>query len=191
MTDWHSLSESELLTLISQHGDQQAFGELYERHFTPIFRYVFARLESRVEAEDMTEEIFIKIWRALPSYQQEGLPFSAFVFRVAQNTLIDYCRKAGRKPKSVSLDDDATQFHELLANPLDVVNQRMEAKTLRDALTQLSDDYREVLVLRFLDGLSPQETAHTMQRSEGAVRVLQHRALGALRKILQPLAGVS
>lgn len=187
MTDWHSLSESELLTLVTQHSDQQAFGELYERHFTPIFRYVFARIESRFEAEDMTEEVFIKVWRAMPSYIQSGLPFSAFVFRVAQNTLIDYYRKTGRKLKSVSLDDDGNQLHELLANPIDVVNQRMEIKTLREALMQLNDDYRQVLVLRFLDGLSPQETAETMQRSEGAIRVLQHRALGALRKLLLPL----
>ncbi|GAB4500198.1 MAG: hypothetical protein OHK0052_16260 [Anaerolineales bacterium] len=119
------------------------------------------------------------------------MPFSAFVFRVAQNTLIDYYRKAGRKPKTVSLDDDTNQLQELLANPLDLIHQRMEAKTLREALVQLNDDYREVLVLRFLEGLSPQETADTMRRSEGAIRVLQHRALGALRKLLQPLAGAS
>lgn len=123
--------------------------------------------------------------------QRARLPFSAFVFRVAQNTLIDYYRKAGRKPKTVSLDDDTNQLQELLANPLDLIHQRMEAKTLREALVQLNDDYREVLVLRFLEGLSPQETADTMRRSEGAIRVLQHRALGALRKLLQPLAGAS
>jgi len=73
-----------------KNGDAEAFGKLYDQYAEVIFRYVYSHLENRLDAEDLTEEIFLRAWRALPKYDERGLPFSAFLFRIARNSLIDY-----------------------------------------------------------------------------------------------------
>jgi RNA polymerase sigma-70 factor (ECF subfamily) len=119
-------------------------------------------------------------WRALPKYDERGLPFSAFLFRVARNSVIDYYRQH----KIVqSIDDMELQSHE--AGPEEAVGIRIENNELRKTIAELREDYRNVIIFRFLSGLSPEETAQVMQRSVGAVRVLQHRALSALKDLLE------
>ncbi len=161
-------------------GDAEAFGMLYEQYAEVIFRYVYSHLEGRLDAEDLTEEIFLRAWRALPKYDERGLPFSAFLFRIARNSLIDYYRQH----KSVqSIEEMELQAHE--AGPEEMVDHKLENHQLRDTIARLREDYRNVLIFRFLSGLSPEETAQVMQRSVGAVRVLQHRALSALKDLME------
>lgn len=162
-----------------KNGDAEAFGMLYDQYAEVIFRYVYSHLENRLDAEDLTEEIFLRAWRALPKYDERGLPFSAFLFRIARNSLIDYYRQ--RKVVQ-SIDDIEIQSHE--AGPEEAVDIRIENNDLRNRIGELREDYRNVLIFRFLSGLSPEETAQVMQRSVGAVRVLQHRALSALKDLM-------
>jgi RNA polymerase sigma-70 factor, ECF subfamily len=161
-------------------GDTDAFGMLYDQYAEVIFRYVYSHLENRLDAEDLTEEIFLRAWRALPKYDERGLPFSAFLFRIARNSLIDYYRQ--RKVVQ-SIDDIEVQSHE--AGPEEVVDMQIENNDLRKKIAELREDYRNVIIFRFLSGLSPEETAQVMQRSVGAVRVLQHRALSALKDLME------
>jgi RNA polymerase sigma-70 factor (ECF subfamily) len=161
-------------------GDAEAFGVLYEQYAEMIFRYVYSHLDNRLDAEDLNEEIFLRAWRALPKYDERGLPFSAFLFRIARNSLIDYYRQH----KTVqSIDDMEIQSHE--AGPEEVVDLNIANQDLRRMIGELREDYRNVLIFRFLSGLSPEETAQIMQRSVGAVRVLQHRALSSLKELLE------
>ncbi len=172
--------DDELVIKQVKNGDAEAFGTLYEQYADMIFRYVYSHLDNRLDAEDLTEEIFLRAWRALPKYDERGLPFSAFLFRIARNSLIDYSRQS----KSVSsIDDIELQSHE--AGPEEVVDLRIENHDLKKTIAELREDYRNVLIFRFLSGLSPEETADVMQRSVGAVRVLQHRALSALKDLLE------
>lgn len=166
-------------------GDAEAFGVLYEQYAEMVFRYVYSHLDNRLDAEDLTEDIFIRAWRALPKYDERGLPFSAFLFRVARNSLIDHYRQ--KKPLQ-SLDDIEMQSHEM--GPEEVVDIKIENNDLKQTISTLREDYRNVIVFRFLAGLSPDETAQIMQRSVGAVRVLQHRALSALKELLERGSGV-
>jgi len=163
-----------------KNGDAEAFGKLYDQYAEVIFRYVYSHLENRLDAEDLTEEIFLRAWRALPKYDERGLPFSAFLFRIARNSLIDYYRQ---KKVVSSLDDTDVQSHE--PSPEEAVDINIENHDLRKTIAELREDYRNVLIFRFLSGLSPEETAQVMQRSVGAVRVLQHRALSALKDLLE------
>lgn len=163
-----------------KNGDAEAYGMLYEQYAEVIFRYVYSHLGGRLDAEDLTEEIFLRAWRALPKYDERGLPFSAFLFRIARNSLIDYYRQH----KAVqSIEDMELQSHE--ASPEEMVDMHIESHQLRDTIAKLREDYRNVLIFRFLSGLSPEETAQVMQRSVGAVRVLQHRALSALKDLME------
>lgn len=163
-----------------KNGDAEAFGTLYDQYAEVIFRYVYSHLENRLDAEDLTEEIFLRAWRALPKYDERGLPFTAFLFRIARNSLIDYYRQ---KKVVTSLDDMEVQSHE--PSPEEAVDINIENHDLRKTIAELREDYRNVLIFRFLSGLSPEETAQVMQRSVGAVRVLQHRALSALKDLLE------
>jgi RNA polymerase sigma-70 factor (ECF subfamily) len=182
MPDWPAVEDVQLLKK-AQHGDAQAFGELYERHALAVFRFLYAHLDDRLDAEDLTEEVFLRTWRTLPRYRDQGVPFKAFLFRVAHNALVDHYRSHSRSKGELSIEDSV--IHDLRAEPGSLFQQNQEHQELRSTLAQMREDYQTVLIARFLADLSPEETAQVMGRSVGAVRVLQHRALTALRKLME------
>jgi len=163
----------------AQRGDPHAFGDLYEFHAPAIFRYLYAHLENQMDAEDLTGEVFIKAWQSLPKYVERGVPFRAFLFRIARNTLVDHYRHNNRLEHKSPEDMDGYKTDEL--SEAELVSSHMEHQKLLRVMGRIRDDYRSVLTLRFISELSPQETAQVMNRSVGAIRVLQHRALAALR----------
>lgn len=163
-------------------GNEDAFGGLYDLYAASIFRFLLGNLANPQEAEDLTTEVFIRVWRALPEYEDAGYPFSAYLFRVARNLLIDTYRSHGRNEPLISIEDAGLE--EILQDPEQKLPDPSEYDALHRALQALREDYREVLVLRFLNDLSVEEISVIMNRSEGAVRVLQHRALNAVRNII-------
>lgn len=167
----------------AQAGSVDAFGILYERHAPAIYRYLYAHLPDRMDAEDLTAEVFLKTWQSLSSYRQRGAPFLAFLFRVAHNTLIDHHRRARQKIQQSTADMEEV-LKDANPGPAEVISARMQHQELMQVMAHLSEDYQTVLILRFISELSPDETARAMQRSAGSIRVLQHRALAALRKHL-------
>jgi RNA polymerase sigma-70 factor (ECF subfamily) len=165
----------------AQRGDPCAFGDLYESHAPAIFRYLFAHLNSQMDAEDLTGEVFLKAWQSLPKYTERGVPFLAFLFRIARNALVDHYRQNNRlEPKAP--DDMDGYIAEGILETIEVVGSQMEHQKMLRILNKLRPDYQSVLTLRFISELSPEETATVMNRSVGAIRVLQHRALAALRE---------
>jgi RNA polymerase sigma-70 factor (ECF subfamily) len=182
MPEWREVDENQLIQQ-AKDGIAEAFGELYERHLQAIFHFLFARLNNRHDAEDLAEDVFVKAYNSLPSYHERGIPFRAFLLRIARNSLIDHYRRNGYSPRHVSIED--VQLHDRESNPVDIAGSKLDHKELREVLEQLRDDYQEVLVLRFVNDLSTKETAKIMKRSTGAVRVLQHRALASMQKLLE------
>ncbi|HEY5573520.1 MAG TPA: RNA polymerase sigma factor [Anaerolineales bacterium] len=182
MPDWQVVDDDQLIVR-AQSGESDAFGELYERYLPPVFRFLYARLSDRQDAEDLAEEVFIRVWRSLSSYQDQGVPFVSYLFRVARNALIDHYRNMGRSGQPEPIEEKPLQA--LNADPSEIAMTNLENQEIRQILDQLRDDYRMVLVLRFLSELSPEEVAQVMGRSTGAVRVLQHRALISLRDLLE------
>ncbi len=170
------------LIQLTQGGDADAFGEIYARYAPRVFRFLYAHLDNRLDAEDLAGDVFMRVWRSLPNYREQGVPFLAFLFRIARNALIDHYRRSGKPEREVSIED--ITLRDRGPGPGETVTSSLEHQELRETLEQLREDYRTVLVLRFLSELSPEETAEVMGRSAGAVRVLQHRALAALRKQL-------
>lgn len=164
----------------AQQGEADAFGALYERHAAAIYRYLYAHLGSRPDAEDLTSEVFLRTWQFLPRYNQRGVPFRAFLFRVAHNVLVDHYRHTRNKAELLHDEDSLAMNNQ--DGPAESLLGKMDRLALSRSIAGLRDDYRTVLVLRFISQLSPAETAVAMKRSTGAVRVLQHRALAALRK---------
>ncbi len=169
----------------AQNGDKDAFGTLYERYAQTIFRFVYSRLDNRLDAEDLTEEVFVRVWKSLPDYREQGAPFVAYLFQVARNSIIDFYRRSQHKKQDLSVEDHVIDIVDENPDPAEMYALGIEHKELRDVLAKLHEDYRVVLELRFLHDLSPDETAQVMGKSVGGVRVLQHRALAALRKLLE------
>jgi RNA polymerase sigma-70 factor (ECF subfamily) len=181
MPEWQDIDDVQLIVL-AKDGEADAFGELYERYVQTIFRFVYVRLDDRRDAEDLTEEVFLRVWQSLPNYREQGVPFLAFLFRIARNAVIDFYRSSKSSAHQESIEDNPLQ--DLRSDPGEQAITNLEHQELRRILDTMREDYRMVLVLRFLSELSPEETAQVMGRSTGAVRVLQHRALAALRSIL-------
>jgi RNA polymerase sigma-70 factor (ECF subfamily) len=173
----HSNADAQQLVKKAVAGDKNAFGDLYILYLRPIYRYIYYRVGQQAEAEDLTELVFLKVWEALDNYEHRNIPFEAWLYRIARNTVIDNYRT---QKNTVSIDEqwsleDSTQGPESLA----IFSEQGEI--LRNALDRLDADYQEILILRFVAGLNHAEAAVAMGRSEGATRALQHRALAALR----------
>jgi RNA polymerase sigma-70 factor, ECF subfamily len=181
MLDEQVASDSQLVKE-AKNGSAEAFGELYERYAAPVFRFLYAQLENNMDAEDIAEEVFLKAWKALPQFRDRGTPFSAFIFRIAHNTLMDHYRSRSRPDRFADLEKQ--NLADPQPQPFEQVMTKIDHQELRQTLLKLREDYRTVLVARYISDLSPEEIAQMMGRSHGAVRVLQHRALSALRKLL-------
>ena len=164
----------------AQHHDQEAFAQLYEEHFDKIYRYITLKIGNKTEAEDMTQQVFLKALQSISSFKWKGIPFSAWLFRIAHNQVVDYFRK--KKHTDVPLDESlATNDN----NPQLIVEQKLDTEQLLSATKQLTEAQREVISLRFAGELSIAQVAKTMGKSQGAVKALQHSGVVALRKILR------
>lgn len=179
--NWRSALDLELIDL-AQAGEADAFGELYFRHSKTIFRFIYAHVNEEMDAEDLTSEVFYRAWRTISSYRDQGVPFLAYLFKIARSVPVDYYRRANRSGGLMSIEDKS--IPDSNPNPYEQVTTELEHQELRTTLDKLREDYRTVLILRFLSGLSTEETGQVMGRTPGAVRILQHRALSALRNLL-------
>jgi RNA polymerase sigma-70 factor, ECF subfamily len=168
-------------------GDGDAFGELYRRHLDAIYRFVYYRVGEVKDAEDLTEQTFIKAWHALPGYHATGHPFASWLYRIAQNLVLDYHRK--NKTDAAVTRDLETEWQTLQSNLLKQIIDAEEAGALAQAIGCLTEDQQQVILLRFVERLSHAEIALILDKSEGACRMLQNRALLTLNQILTGAIG--
>jgi RNA polymerase sigma-70 factor, ECF subfamily len=162
--------------------DPNAFGELYERYVDRIYNYIYHRVGNVHDAEDLTSRTFFRALSRLQKYEDQGVPFTAWLYRIAHNLVANWHRDRGRRPV-VALDELvlkglAGEHPEALAEFQD------NARFLHEAIRRLDADRQELLVLKFSEGLSNAEIGAVMERSEGAVKSLYHRTLLAMRKDL-------
>lgn len=179
-------SPEELQALVQEakDGNSTAFSTLYEHYLTPIFRFVYFRVRTHEDAEDLTQHIFLKAWSALPEFKHQGKYFSAWLYRIARNTTIDYWRKK----KEISLDPGAAAFlnqRDESPRPDTVAENKEDADLFRKALHVLNEDQQTILTLKFIEDLSNKEIALITDKTEGAIRQIQSRALRALRQHLK------
>jgi RNA polymerase sigma-70 factor (ECF subfamily) len=160
--------------------DAEAFGELYQQHLKPIYRYIFYKVGNATEAEDLTEQTFLKAWEAIGRFREQGVPFSAWLFRMAHNLVIDYHRtRHEAAPLDDIIDAEARQ-----PGPDEAAAIRLDIETLQKAIARLTPEQQQVIILRFIQGLDHRDVAAIMGKNEGAVRGLQHRALAALHLLV-------
>jgi len=161
-------------------GDQAAIGELYDTFAERVYRFLLVHAREPADAEDLLQRTFLKVIEGLPRYEARGLPFAAWIFRIARNTVIDHSRTR-RDHASLDAVSDRPDDRR---GPAELAEVASEQEDIRSALLMLTADQREVIIYRFFAGLTPREIGSLMGRREGSIRALQFRAMEVLRSRL-------
>lgn len=164
----------------AKNGDADVITTLFKRYRLSVFRYLYYRVGNVQAAEDLTSEVFLRMLYALDGYRSQGVPFDAWLFRIARNLAIDYHRKQQRQPQVPLQEYLVAEDQDVAAS----VEDNLTSAHLVQALEQLSDIQRDVIVLRFVSSLPIAQVAQTLHKSEDSIKGLQRRALSALREIL-------
>jgi RNA polymerase sigma-70 factor (ECF subfamily) len=161
--------------------DPEAFGELYDRHVVRVYRHIYYLVGSPAEAEDLTAQTFLQAWEAIERYQIRGAPFVSWLLRIAHNLAVSYLRsKRERAQLHDGIVDEGSR-----RDPEAVAEQKADEERVRQAILRLRDEQRQVIILRFVEDLEYREVAEIIGKSVAAIRVIQHRALNALRRQLR------
>jgi len=174
------VQDEESLVERAKQQDQKAFAQLYEEYFNKIYRYVALKIGDKTEAEDMTQQVFLNALKSISSFKWKGAPFSAWLYRIAHNQVVDYFRK--KKKQAATLLDESLISSD--SNPQLAAEHSLDIEQLLSATRRLTAAQREVISLRFAGELSTAQVADIMGKSQGAVKALQHSAIVALRKTL-------
>lgn len=166
-------------------GDVEAFSQLYNEYVTRIYNYIYYRTGNSFDAEDITSRVFYRAFRHIRSYQDKGVPFSAWLYRIAHNLVANWHRDNSRK-KEISLED---HYPSLLKNehPESTLENNQEQENLIKAIQKLPAERQHLIILKFVEHLSNFEIAVIMGRSEGAVKSLYHRTLISLRGLIEEM----
>jgi RNA polymerase sigma-70 factor, ECF subfamily len=158
-----------------------SIAELYDTHAAAIQRYIQRRISDRPAAEDLTNDVFVRVIEGMPRYEDRGLPIEAWLYRIAHDRVIDYYRRTARFP-TVSIDGDNDDVELAQPNPSAADSDTVFA----EMLARLTDEQRAVLLLRYRDDLAYADIAQHLQRSEGSVKQLQKRAIRQLKTVYRP-----
>ncbi len=165
--------------------DPQAFGELYERHVRRIYAYIYYRTGNHHDAEDLTERVFQRALGRVSEFQDMGVPFSAWLYRIAHNLVANWHRDRSRRP-TVTLDERSATGMESL-HPEAEAEASEERELLLEAVRSLPPERQQLLILKFVERMSNAEVGEVMGRTEGAIKSLYHRTLSSLREEIRRL----
>ena len=168
----------------AQKGDAACFGRLYERYFEKVYSYLAFKLGSPTEAEDLAGQVFLKALESLGGYKWTGVPFQAWLFRIAHNMMVDLLRRRSRRPSEPIDEAMGLQDERRTVDPEAMLVEKLSREGLLRAVDRLTELQKQVISLRFAAGLPNAEVARLMGKSEGAVKALQHAALAALQRHL-------
>ncbi len=163
--------------------DQEAFGELYDRHVVRVYRHIYYMVGNAADAEDLSAQTFLRAWEAIERYQVRGAPFVSWLLRIAHNLGVSHLRS---KRDSSELHDGIVDTKER-RDPEWSYQQTAEEELVREAILRLREEQRQVIILRFIEDLDYTEVAEIIGKSVAAIRVIQHRALNSLRKQMKLL----
>jgi RNA polymerase sigma-70 factor (ECF subfamily) len=170
----------ENVILEAQSGSEAAFAKLYDHYIQAIYRFIFMKVMHREEAEDLTHEVFVKAWVNLPRYQARGFPFSSWLYQIARNRVIDHYRLAKNHLPIEAVDAEVTVEDESDLT----IDRNLNLEEVRAVLKYLTHDQQDVILMKFMEDLPHREIAEALGKSEGAVRLIQHRAIRELRRRL-------
>lgn len=166
----------------AQKGDAESFGKLYDTYVSPIYRFIYLKTSHKEDAEDLTHQVFLNAWQNIKNFQFQGFPFGSWLYKIAGNSVIDYYRT-----KKYHLNIETVPEHQIaesfeVGNALD---NSFDGQMAHNAISRLEPDQQNVIIMKFVNDLSNKEIATALNKSEGAIRVIQHRALKQLKNFLE------
>ncbi len=176
------MPEEKQLVRRAKENDKSAWEEIYERHKQQIYRYICYHVGDDLLAEDLMQDVFARALDSIGSFTFRGVGLVAWLLRIARNLVIDQYR---RQPEHPPLALEEELMEGIGGSPEEILERKLTSQELRDSLSHLTEKQREVIILKFVDGLSNAEVAQVMGKTEGAIKSLQHRALTSLAGILQ------
>jgi RNA polymerase sigma-70 factor (ECF subfamily) len=177
------LKEKYLLFKLRTRKDPEVYGEIYDLYVSQIYRFIFFKVSNKEEAEDLTANVFLRTWQYINEMGAETIGnLQAFLYQVARNAVIDFYRE--KSQREISSEDLKIELKDQRQNLVEKIQNISMLQEVKDALQQLKDEYREVVILRYIEEMNVGETAKILGKSKGAVRVLLHRAIKTLREIL-------
>lgn len=164
-------------------GEAEAFGHLYDLFLDKIYRFIFLKVSNKQEAEDLSQQVFMKAWEAIGRFEDEGVPFSSWLYKIARNLVIDFYRT---RKASISLEENIDS--EVLWDEIDAgeeIVRNHEKEMILIALNDLTGDQKDVILLRYIEDLPYDEIAKITNKNQTALRILQYRGMKKLRVILE------
>ncbi len=173
-------------------GDVEAFGQLYQLYADHIYRYFFYRVRLDNEAQDLTAQVFLNAWKAIGRYKQQEVPFLVWLYTISRNLLINFQKNQHQRTTVTALGEGIAEQvpdHNEAFNPVSSMLRHADNEDLVRAFEQLNEEQQQVIFYRFVENWDHTEVARVMNKSEGAVRAIQFRALQSLRRILNNSTG--
>jgi RNA polymerase sigma-70 factor (ECF subfamily) len=179
--EWGACTDEASLVARAIQGDERSFTGLYDRYYDRIYRHLYYRVGRAEDAEDLTQQVFLQAWRALGRYRQGTTPFIAWLFTIAHNTVVSFYR---RNKGVFSLETDLVErpSPDGVEEPIET---QLEHERARRAMARLKPEQQLVLSMRFLENLDFHDIGSALGKSEGNIRVIQHRALHELRRLME------
>ncbi|MFA6365430.1 MAG: sigma-70 family RNA polymerase sigma factor [Candidatus Paceibacterota bacterium] len=175
------MKEEELLIQKAKQGDDISFGKLYDTYLPSIYRFVFLKIGRKEDAEDITQKVFVSAWQSLKGFEFKGFPFSSWLYRIASNAVIDYYRTW---KGNISIDLVPEEYFSESMNEEGRIDDNFDIARVRTAIAKLEPDQQNVVIMKFVSDLSNKEIAESLGKTEGAIRVIQHRALKQLKTLI-------
>jgi RNA polymerase sigma-70 factor, ECF subfamily len=182
ISSFYMLENENKLIKQAQKGQAEPFGLLYDHYCPRIYRFVFLKTSDKEKSEDLTHEVFLSAWQNIGNYNDRGYPFSSWLYQIARNRVIDHYRTRKEITPIDSVDEAVLKVAPAWDNILD---RRMELERVKKAIALLNEDQQTIIILRYIEEMTPAEIADVLNKSEGAVRLMQHRSINKLREILE------
>jgi RNA polymerase sigma-70 factor (ECF subfamily) len=171
----------------AKNGDAGSFGKLYNHYVAPIYRFIYVKVDAREVCEDLTHEVFLSAWQNLHRYKSRGFPFSSWLYQIARNRVIDYYRLKRVHLSIETAELTKTEFVQSNdPDPNRMLDTQLNIQEVKQLIKTLNADQQDVLIMKFIEGMSHAEIAKAMNKSAGAVRLIQHRAINELKKKIDP-----
>lgn len=177
------MAEEQQLILKAQQGDRAALNALIGQYWQPVYRLIYLKTGNSDDAQELTQETFLKVFRALPSYKKMNASFKTYLGRIALNLVTDYWRRQGRTPPVIDIAEYQEPMVDSAPSPENQTVSAERRAEINKLVATLPPEQRQAIELRVYKGLSVQEAAGVMDKSEAAVKMLQQRALKNLRKL--------
>ncbi len=175
------LEGEQKLVETAKSGDSSAFGLLYDYYLPKIYRFVLIKAGHREVAEDITHLVFLKAWENIDRYSYRGYSFGSWLYRIARNTVMDHYRSSSPQ---VYIDDTFIEPESDTPRPGENIDIKFESERIIAVMAKLSALEQDVIIMRFIEDLPTKEIAETVGKSEGAVKLIQHRAMKKLKELL-------